>query len=94
MDASFLQLLGKGSRAAIAAWQSSRTIPATGYLDTQQIEALRQQSAEQYTKWRRDVRRRRLAREKASPLGRWIDRRGCLHERNGRYVKNFKAGCG
>lgn len=87
-------MLGKGSRAAITAWQASREIPSTGYLDQNQIDALYAQSEEKYVAWQRRIRRIQAARRKNSPLGRWIDRRGCLRESNGRYVRNFKAGCG
>jgi len=87
-------VFGPGSRSAISAWQESRSIPTTGFLDAAQVAALNVQSETLYAAWQVEARRRRRERERASPIGRYVDRRGCLRERNGAYVPNFKAGCG
>lgn len=45
---------GRGTRAAISAWQVSRGIPQTGYLDANQLGALRLQSNGALESWLQD----------------------------------------
>ena len=56
---------GQGYRSAIRAWQSSSGIPATGYLDSQQLLELTSQSETKFQSW---LRNNRNANELSSAL--------------------------
>jgi len=90
-------IIGRGTRSAISAWQGTRNIPATGFLDAQQMGALRAQSDGAYETWLRSnpatAPRATTGRSTTNPRGRYIDRNGCLREANGRIVPNFRRDC-
>lgn len=52
--------VGRGTRAAISAWQQSNDIPVTGYVDAAQLDELRRQSEPQLAVWLADPANRRL----------------------------------
>jgi peptidoglycan hydrolase-like protein with peptidoglycan-binding domain len=52
--------VGPGTRAAIANWQSSNGIPATGYLDAAQLLELKTTSQAAYSNWLQTPSNRRL----------------------------------
>jgi hypothetical protein len=48
-------VMGRGARAALAAWQASVGVDATGYLSDQQLQALQSQSQAQLDVWLQDA---------------------------------------
>ncbi|SFB83185.1 peptidoglycan-binding protein [Tropicimonas isoalkanivorans] len=59
--------LGENSRAALAAWQSSAAIPATGFLNKPQLAALREQSASAFQAWMQNDANRALVEGTTQP---------------------------
>ncbi len=56
---------GKGTRAALATWQQGHGMPATGYLDRTQHDALKAQSEAEFLAWKQIDKNRRIL-DKAS----------------------------
>ncbi len=52
--------IGPGTRGAIKGWQTANRFPSTGYLNEQQIDALRKMSEIQLTAWLRIPKNQRL----------------------------------
>lgn len=73
-------VFGNGSRAAIREWQLASDLPASEYLDLNQIAVLRQMSQGKYEVW--DARPKR-----------YYDKNGCLREPNGVIVQGRSFRC-
>ena len=73
-------VFGKGSRAAISAWQGDNEIPVSSYLNEEQIALLDAQTQEAYVAWNRLPKR-------------YFDRNGCLREPNGDIVPGRSFSC-
>lgn len=87
-------VFGPATRAAIRSWQTSMSVPASGFIDERQKQALEGQTEEAYAELvKRLARERTQRRATETRSGRYIDRNGCLREANGRVVPNFKLGC-
>jgi len=88
-------IFGRGTRSALAQWQTLVGVEPTGFLNARQLEELRTQTAAAYADWRAQRRAANDRRDQSgnSSSGRYIDGRGCLREGDGSYVPNFKSGC-
>lgn len=73
-------VFGNGSRIAIRQWQRDSDIPSSGYLDLNQLAALREMSQAKYAVW------------EARPK-RYTDKNGCLREPNGTIIKGRTFKC-
>lgn len=73
-------VFGKGSRAAISAWQGDGGIPVSSYLNVDQIAMLNEQTEADLVRWNNRPRR-------------YVGRNGCLREPNGRIVSGRSFNC-
>lgn len=73
-------VFGKGSRAAISAWQGDGRIPVSGYLNMGQIILLKAQTEDALVVWNKRPQR-------------YFDSNGCLREPNGAIVSGRSFSC-
>lgn len=73
-------VFGRGSRAAISAWQGDGRMPVSGFLNRGQIVLLKAQTEDALVAWNKRPQR-------------YFDRNGCLREPNGAIVSGRSFSC-
>ena len=73
-------VFGRGTRGAVSAWQKDAGFVESGYLNAEQLEALKAESATAYAEW------------DAQPK-RYVGPEGCLREPNGRIIRGRSTAC-
>jgi len=89
-------VFGPDTRNAIASWQSTHGLSATGFLDSQQRKILVKETQTAYANWQAKSAKRahqRRASHQAASGGRYIGSDGCLREADGRRVPYFNMKC-
>ncbi len=73
-------VFGRGTRGAVSAWQKAAGFVESGYLNAEQLAALKAESAAAYVEW------------DAQPK-RYVGPEGCLREPNGRIIRGRSTAC-
>lgn len=80
-------IFGRGTRAAISAWQESIDIPSTGYLDALQLEKLKVMSTTNFALWNSNSANKAILDRAARPPTVQRSRNGWYRNNQGLYCK-------
>lgn len=87
-------VFGPNTRTAIYEWQLARELPASGYLDKEQLAQLTAETEEAYNEYREEVQSRRSQRgSSSSSRGIYWGRDGCPRYSNGNIVPGYSFKC-
>ena len=85
-------VFGPNTRAAIRDWQEERELPASGYLDKEQLSQLTAQTEDEYNDYREEAQSRRTQRRSSGGAVYW-GRDGCPRYPSGNIVPGYSFKC-